>query len=240
MHIDNMSDTISAKTGRKVHVVVVAAGKGSRFGGDLPKQFSLLGDRPVLMHTVIRIARTMPSANITIVLSEAYVSYWERMCEIYGFVSPRVVVGGDTRWESVRNAVNSLGADPDDIIMVHDGVRPMVETKMMHRILDGMATSTAVIPVVPLTDSLRELDGDNGSRAIDRSQLVAVQTPQAFRAGNLIESYRLDYRPEFTDDASVYEAAGFGAPALVDGSSTNIKITRPRDIDIAALFMGIR
>lgn len=235
-----MGETITGKTGRKVHVVVVAAGKGSRFGGDLPKQFSLLGDRPVLMHTVIRLARSMPAANITIVLSEAYVTYWERMCEIYGFVSPRVVVGGETRWESVRNAVNSLGAAPDDIIMVHDGVRPMVETKMMHRILDAMKDAAAVIPVVPLTDSLRELNGDTGSHAIDRSQLVAVQTPQAFRAENLIEAYKLDYRPEFTDDASVYEAAGYGSPTLVDGSSTNIKITRPRDIDIAALFMGIR
>lgn len=235
-----MGETITGKTGRKVHVVVVAAGKGIRFGGDLPKQFSLLGDRPVLMHTVIRLARSMPAANITIVLSEAYVTYWERMCEIYGFVSPRVVVGGETRWESVRNAVNSLGAAPDDIIMVHDGVRPMVETKMMHRILDAMKDAAAVIPVVPLTDSLRELNGDTGSHAIDRSQLVAVQTPQAFRAENLIEAYKLDYRPEFTDDASVYEAAGYGSPTLVDGSSTNIKITRPRDIDIAALFMGIR
>lgn len=235
-----MGETITGKTGRKVHVVVVAAGKGSRFGGDLPKQFSLLGDRPVLMHTVIRLARSMPAANITIVLSEAYVTYWERMCEIYGFVSPRVVVGGETRWESVRNAVNSLGAAPDDIIMVHDGVRPMVETKMMHRILDAMKDAAAVIPVVPLTDSLRELEGDTGSHAIDRSQLVAVQTPQAFRAENIIEAYKLDYRPEFTDDASVFEAAGYGSPALVDGSSTNIKITRPRDIDIAALFMGIR
>lgn len=235
-----MGETITGKTDRKVHVVVVAAGKGSRFGGDLPKQFSLLGDRPVLMHTVIRLARSMPAANITIVLSEAYVTYWERMCEIYGFVSPRVVVGGETRWESVRNAVNSLGAAPDDIIMVHDGVRPMVETKMMHRILDAMKDAAAVIPVVPLTDSLRELNGDTGSHAIDRSQLVAVQTPQAFRAENLIEAYKLDYRPEFTDDASVYEAAGYGSPTLVDGSSTNIKITRPRDIDIAALFMGIR
>lgn len=235
-----MSETITGKIGRKVHVVVVAAGKGSRFGGDLPKQFSLLGDRPVLMHTVIRLARSMPAAHITIVLSEAYVTYWERMCEIYGFVSPRVVVGGETRWESVRNAVNSLGAAPDDIIMVHDGVRPMVETKMMHRILDAMKDATSVIPVVPLTDSLRELDGDTGSHAIDRSQLVAVQTPQAFRAENLLEAYKLDYRPDFTDDASVYEAAGYGSPTLVDGSSTNIKITRPRDIDIAALFMGIR
>lgn len=224
---------------RKVHVVIVAAGKGKRFGGDLPKQFKLLGDRPVLMHTVIRVARTMPTANIVMVLGRDYVQYWERMCEIYGFVSPRVVEGGDTRWQSVKNALDSLNAAPDDIIMVHDGVRPMVNTDMIHRILAGLETSDAVVPYTSVTDSLRRIDGDT-SHSVDRSRLVAVQTPQAFRASKLLEAYNLTYNDKFTDDASVYEAAGFGAPTLVEGSTLNIKVTRPRDIDIAALFMGIR
>ncbi len=223
----------------KVHVVIVAAGKGKRFGGDLPKQFKLLGDRPVLMHTVIRVARTMPTANIVMVLGHDYVQYWERMCEIYGFVSPRVVEGGDTRWQSVKNALDSLNAAPGDIIMVHDGVRPVVNTDMIHRILTGLETNDAVVPYISVTDSLRRIDGDT-SHAVDRSRLVAVQTPQAFRAEKLLEAYQQPYSENFTDDASVYEAAGFGAPALVEGSSQNIKVTRPRDIDIAALFMGIR
>lgn len=224
-----------------VHVVIVAAGKGSRFGTDLPKQFSLLGDRPVLMHTVIRIARSMPYANIVMVLNKEYIEYWQRMCELYGFVSPSVVAGGDTRWESVKNALESMRLADDDIVMVHDGVRPIVPTEMMHRIIAAMESNEAVIPYVSLTDSLRQLEADGvSSHAIDRSQLVAVQTPQAFRAGKLMDAYRLPYSESFTDDASVYEAAGFGAPTLVEGSSLNIKITRPRDIDIAALYMGIR
>lgn len=232
---------MTEKKKNNVHVVIVAAGKGSRFGGDLPKQFSLLGDRPVLMHTVIRIARTMPRANIVMVLSKEYIDYWERMCELYGFVSPAVVAGGDTRWESVKNAIESLKAMPDDVVMIHDGVRPIVQTEMVQRILSAMDNSDAVIPYVSLTDSLRQLDADGvSSHAIDRSQLVAVQTPQAFRADKLLEAYKLPYRDSFTDDASVYEAAGFGVPTLVEGSATNIKITRPRDIDIAALYMGIR
>lgn len=229
------------KKKNNVHVVIVAAGKGSRFGGELPKQFSLLGDRPVLMHTVIRIARTMPHAHIVMVLSKEYIDYWERMCELYGFVSPPVVAGGETRWESVKNAIESLNTKPDDIVMVHDGVRPMVHTEMVQRILAAMANSDAVIPYVSLTDSLRQLDADGeSSHAIDRTQLVAVQTPQAFRAEKILEAYKLPYNDSFTDDASVYEAAGFGVPTLVEGSATNIKITRPRDIDIAALYMGIR
>lgn len=232
---------MTEKKKNNVHVVIVAAGKGSRFGGELPKQFSLLGDRPVLMHTVIRIARTMPHAHIVMVLSKEYIEYWQRMCELYEFVSPPVVAGGETRWESVKNALNTLKTEPDDIVMVHDGVRPMVHTEMVQRILAAMNNSDAVIPYVSLTDSLRQLDADGeSSHAIDRSQLVAVQTPQAFRAEKLIEAYKLPYSDSFTDDASVYEAAGFGVPTLVEGSATNIKITRPRDIDIAALYMGIR
>ena len=117
----------------------------------------------------------------------------------------------------------------------------MVHTEMVQRILAAMANSDAVIPYVSLTDSLRQLDADGeSSHAIDRTQLVAVQTPQAFRAEKLLEAYKLPYSESFTDDASVYEAAGFGVPTLVEGSATNIKITRPRDIDIAALYMGIR
>lgn len=229
-----------AENKQNVHVVIVAAGKGSRFGGDLPKQFSLLGDRPVLMHTVIRIARAMPKAHMVIVLGKEYVEYWERMCELYGFVSPPVVAGGDSRWESVKNALSTLHAEPGDVVMVHDGVRPMVQTELVHRILEAMADSDCVIPCVPMTDSLRQLDSPGSSHAVDRSQLVAVQTPQAFRASKLMAAYDLPYRESFTDDASVYEAAGFGMPRLIDGSSLNIKITRPRDIDIVALFMGIR
>ena len=232
---------MTEKKKNNVHVVIVAAGKGSRFGGDLPKQFSLLGDRPVLMHTVIRIARTMPRANIVMVLNKEYIDYWERMCELYGFVSPAVVAGGDSRWESVKNAIETLKAQPDDVVMIHDGVRPIVQTEMVQRILSAMDSSDAVIPYVSLTDSLRQLDADGvSSHSIDRSQLVAVQTPQAFRAGKLLEAYKLPFDESFTDDASVYEAAGFGVPTLVEGSATNIKITRPRDIDIAALYMGIR
>lgn len=235
-----MSETVNISKPGNVHVIVVAAGKGTRFGGDLPKQFNLLGDRPVLMHTVIRIARALPSATITIVLNEKYVAYWERMCELYGFVSPQVVVGGDTRWQSVKNAVSALDAAPEDIILVHDAVRPIVQTSVVRRIIEAMSTSDAVIPAIPLTDSLREITEDGSSRPIDRSHLMAVQTPQAFRAAKLVQAYQLPYRESFTDDASVYDAAGFGAPTLVEGSSQNIKITSPRDIDIAALFMGIR
>ncbi len=222
------------------HVIIVAAGKGSRFGGDLPKQFCLLGDEPVLMHTVKRLARALPKSNMAIVLNEEYADYWRKICEQYGFESPLIVIGGDTRWQSVKNALNVLKPDDGDIVLVHDGVRPVVSKEMVKRVTAALATTAASIPVQPVTDSLRQLDADGRSHAVDRSTLVAVQTPQAFHAKELVEAYSHPYRASYTDDASVYEAAGYGVPALVEGSPLNIKITHPRDIEVAAIFLGIR
>lgn len=222
------------------HVIIVAAGKGSRFGSDVPKQFCMLGDYPVLMHTAISLGRALPRAKMAIVLSQDYADYWLRLCEKVGFTSPRIVIGGDTRWESVKNAIEALNPDDSDIVMIHDGVRPVLKSEMMRRISKAMDQADAVIPVVPVTDSLREIADDGSSTMVDRSKLMAVQTPQAFRGAPLKQAYAMPYQSHFTDDASVYEAAGFGSPALVEGSPLNIKITNPRDIEVAALFMGIR
>ncbi len=222
------------------HVIIVAAGKGSRFGGDLPKQFCLLGERPVLMHTLVRLGRNLPQANMVIVLSEEYADYWRKLCLMYGFESPKIAIGGATRWESVKNAMDMINPADDDIVLVHDGVRPVINKEMMNRIMGGMAVADAVIPTMPVTDSLRQIDSEGGSKAVDRTQLVSVQTPQAFRGKQLKAAYAQPYQESFTDDASVYEAAGFGAPLLVEGSPLNIKITHPRDIEVASLFLGIK
>lgn len=223
----------------KTHVIIVAAGRGSRFGGDMPKQFRMLGDRPVLMETIIGIGRALPRAEITIVLSAEFVAFWERCCESAGFVSPRVVTGGDTRWESVKNAIEAIAPSDDSYVLIHDGARPVVKADMIKRIMSALdAGATAVVPAVPVTDSLREISDTGGdSHAFDRSRVVAVQTPQAFRGDVIRKSYTLPYDSAFTDDATVCEAAGFGSPVIVEGSPVNLKITRPRDLEIAALFL---
>ncbi len=224
----------------KEHIIIVAAGKGSRFGGDLPKQFCLLGERPVLMQTIIRLGRALPNAQMAIVLSDEYAEYWSKVCQHFGFESPQIVIGGATRWESVKNAITTLNPADGDVVLVHDGVRPVIHKDMISRIMEGMNNADAVIPVMPLTETLRQLDEDGASHAIDRSKLVSVQTPQAFRAGKLKAAYDLPYSDTFTDDASVYEAAGYGVPALVEGSPLNIKITHPRDLEVAALYLGLK
>lgn len=221
----------------KVCHIVVAAGSGSRFGSSLPKQFCEFADgRPVLMTTIDRLAATA-TGEIVLVLSEGMVPLWREMCVEHGFTSPRVVNGGATRWESVRNALGTVGDDVD-VVTVHDGARPLVSREVVANVLGPMTDDESIdgtIPVVDVTDSLRE-DCDGGHRAVDRSRYRAVQTPQAFRADRLRTAYRLPYETTFTDDASVMEAAGFKRLKLVGGSSRNIKITRPEDLEIARVL----
>lgn len=219
-----------------VHVIIVAAGRGSRFGSDLPKQFCLLAGKPVLMRTIEAFRGPLPDAEIILVISKEMEGLWTDLCREHRFDSPRLTYGGATRWESVKRAVEAINPDDADIVMVHDGARPIVSADMVERLLSEMEHSTAAIPVVPVTDSLR-IVMDGGSQAIDRTPLRAVQTPQAFAGAAIKQMYALPYSPMFTDDASVYEAAGLGSPSLVAGSPSNIKITHPTDLAIAAALL---
>ena len=216
--------------------IIVAAGSGSRFGARLPKQYCLLGNRPVLMETIDRMRRYGgDGAEIVLVISADMRHLWDDICEQHKFVTPTIVYGGATRWESVRNAIATTAAQSADVITVHDGARPIITRQLMDRVMavDG----DGCIPVVEVTDSLRRILPDGRSEAADRSVMRAVQTPQAFRGDMLRHAYTLPYSPAFTDDASVMEAAGHNALRLVDGDPCNIKITRPGDIEIALMHM---
>lgn len=221
----------------KTHFIIVAAGKGSRFGASLPKQFCLLGGRPVLMTTIDRARTTLPDAEILLVLSPEFVDYWENLCGKYGFVSPKIVSGGDTRWQSVKNALDSLPAT-DGVVMIHDGARPLISGEVMAGLTQAMESGAqGALPVVRPADSMRIIDADGSSHALDRSKLRAVQTPQAFRSRLLKAAYETGFSPELTDDASVMEKAGFTDLRLVDGDPATMKITLPADLKIVALFM---
>ncbi|MCH5318666.1 MAG: 2-C-methyl-D-erythritol 4-phosphate cytidylyltransferase [Paramuribaculum sp.] len=215
--------------------IVVAGGTGSRFGGDLPKQFRLLGERPVLMHTVERIRRWGRGGEVITVLSPEMRGYWQEECRKYGFEAGRIVDGGATRWHSVRNALEAV---PKSVktVSVHDGARPMIDGALMDRLLDAVERGArAVVPAIEPSDSLRELTGEGGSRAVERSKFRMVQTPQVFDRDLLWRAYGAGYRPEFTDDASVVEA--FGEPvALVEGSKRNIKITYPWELEFLNFY----
>jgi len=224
--------------GKRIHIITVAAGSGSRFGGPLPKQFCDLAGRPVLMHTVDSLRRALPGASHTLVLSEHDHGLWRTLCDKHCFVSPRVVYGGDSRFGSVRNALVTVGEDID-IVMVHDGARPMPSPAMLATLVAAFdnADCQGALPSLPLTDSVRRIESD-GSVAVNRADYRTVQTPQAFRSDVLMQAYaQASGGFAFTDDASVVEHAGFCKLALVPGDRHNIKITNPGDIELAEFFL---
>lgn len=226
-------------TDTTIYCIIVAAGSGSRFGSDLPKQFCELNGRPVLMHTVDSFRAAYPDVKIILVLNRDHLQLWQDLCALHNFKSPAIAFGGSTRWESVKNALTGidLPATGKSIVMVHDGARPVVTPELLDRIISASADSTGVIPVIPVSDSLRVIESDGRSIPVDRSAYRAVQTPQAFDGKLLLEAYRLPYRDTFTDDASVMAAAGHPDIKLVDGDPHNIKITLPDDLKIASLYI---
>ena len=217
-----------------IYNIIVAAGSGSRFGASLPKQYCLLNSRPVLMHTIENMRKALPDSHIVLVLNKDFIDYWAELCEEYSFVSPSIVEGGDTRWQSVKNAIDKIPADAQ-VITVHDGARPIVNADMVARLIDALDSAHGAIPVVSVTDSLRQIN-ESGSTPVDRSLYKAVQTPQAFHADKLVEAYSLPFDATFTDDASVLAALGYDV-TLVEGDTNNIKITNPLDIEIAQLYL---
>ncbi|MDE6397392.1 MAG: 2-C-methyl-D-erythritol 4-phosphate cytidylyltransferase, partial [Muribaculaceae bacterium] len=133
-----------------IHVVIVAAGSGTRFGGDVPKQFQNLNGRPVVMLTIEAFRRAVPDADIKLVLSESMAGYWAEMTEQYDFASPEVVYGGATRFDSVKNAITEIeraGIAEGDLILIHDGARPLVSNRVIANVIDGATSCGAAVPV---------------------------------------------------------------------------------------------
>lgn len=223
----------------KTVAIIVAGGSGTRFGAQLPKQFLELAGKPILMHSIEVFGKNRDgSFDVIVTLPEGQMALWQQLCEEYAFDVPHhVVAGGETRWHSVKNALDSIvDIAGVDVIAVHDGVRPLATAELIGRTIEAARRDGAAIPVVMLNDSVRQVAGD-ASHALDRSTLRAVQTPQAFDARLLIEAYSLPYQPTFTDDASVVEQ--FGHPVtLVEGDPNNLKITRPMDLAVAEYLLN--
>lgn len=223
-------------------VIIVAGGSGARFGSAVPKQFLELGGEPVLMRSIRAFYSALEGdCKIVVALPENQIDYWHSLCRKHKFdIDHRVVAGGDSRYASVKNALGATGSGADELIAVHDGVRPLVSRQVITDAFVVARMHTAAVPAIAVTDTIRQLDAD-GSRSttLNRNLLRAVQTPQVFRADMLHEAYRQPYSDTFTDDASVWESAG-NQIALSAGDPLNIKITHPTDIAIAELILSQR
>ena len=223
----------------KTVAIIVAGGSGTRFGAELPKQFLELGGKPILMRSIEAFANSGNCpVDVIVTLPSDQMDLWQRLFDRYGFGVPhRVVPGGETRWHSVKHALDSMGdVNEVDVIAVHDGVRPMVTADVICRTIAAARRDGAAVPVVALNDSVRQVVGE-ASHALDRSTLRAVQTPQAFDARLLLDAYSLPYQPTFTDDASVVEQLGHPI-TLVEGDPHNLKITRPMDLALAEYLLN--
>ena len=225
----------------KRYAVIVAGGRGVRMGADKPKQFLEIGGKPILRHTIERFLTFDPSVEIVLVLPRDGRDYWRTYCRENGFLERySMVSGGITRFHSVQNALSFVG--DEGLVAIHDGVRPLVSAGLLERMYAAAAEHAAAVPVVPVSESVRRVEkkdsGEEASAPVDRTGLVLVQTPQVFRADVLKTAYRQPFRPSFTDDASVVEAAGYPVK-LVPGERFNIKVTTPDDLSLAASLLTL-
>jgi 2-C-methyl-D-erythritol 4-phosphate cytidylyltransferase len=220
----------------KTYAIIVAGGSGSRMQSALPKQFIELCGKPVLMHTIKAFYNSGLSPQIILALHAGYHELWAQLCTKHSFTIPhKIIAGGETRFHSIRNAVDSI-ADEDALIAVHDAVRPLVSADIINEAyICAMENGTAVT-AVKSRDSIRQVNG-NISTSLNRDSIYLVQTPQTFQSALLKKAYEQPYTDKFTDDASVVEQSGV-AITLIAGDHSNIKITFPEDIAIAEALIN--
>ncbi len=215
--------------------IIVAGGSGKRLGGPVPKQFQTVKGRPLLMWTIEAFHRFDPGMQLIVVLPQTHFDIWKALCMGHRFfINHEVVAGGEQRWHSVKAGLEKVGHD--GLVAVHDGVRPLVRVDLIARCFDAADQQAAAIPVVPVVPSIRETTAD-GSRALDRSKLLAVQTPQCFHADLLRRAFEQPYDPAFTDEATLVERLGVKV-ALVEGEENNIKVTNAMDMRVVEALLG--
>lgn len=218
------------------YVIIVAGGTGSRMKGDVPKQFRLLNNKPVLLHSVEAFHQYDASLQIILVIHPEYRDLWEKMRSAYQIdIQTNLVAGGQTRFDSVKNGLEII--QEEGWVAIHDAARPVIDAAFIGYVFSEAAAFGSAMPGIALNDTIRMIENDT-SRQLDRTLLRAMQTPQVFRVSELKRAYTQVYNPHFTDDASVMQAAGFKVH-LTEGKPGNIKITHQQDIALAEVLMKL-
>lgn len=216
------------------YAIIVAGGRGLRMGTFLPKQFLLLDGKPVLMKTMEAFYDFDNEISLVLVLPEDQQEFWEDLCRLHKFQLPyRIVPGGSTRFDSVKNGLSEVGGT--GLIAIHDGVRPLVSSLIIKRCFDAASIYGAAVPVTGVIESIRKVEGDS-SIAVSREDFWLVQTPQVFKADLIHNAYENAIGKDFTDDATVAEQSGIKI-RLVEGAHENIKITTPLDLILAEAYI---
>lgn len=214
----------------KVVALVVAAGRGRRFGGDMPKQYQSLAGRPVLRHTLARLAANPQVDAVRAVIHSDDLDLYAEAAAGLGLLEP--VFGGETRQDSVRLGLESLSALGCEVVLIHDGARPFVDTGTIARVVAALDSHPGAVPAVAVADTLKRGNAGLVAGTVDRAHLWRAQTPQGFRFQDILAAHLAVAGQELTDDAAVAEQAGLSV-ALVQGSEDNFKITTTADLDRA-------
>lgn len=221
------------------YMIVASGGKGLRMGNDIPKQFLPISGKPILMRTLEKIKKADNEIKLILVLPKEHQDYWFLLCKEYKFnIEHKVVIGGNERFFSVKNAIDTID-DLNSIIGVHDGVRPFVSVSVVRKCFNEAEINGNAVPAINPLETIRINDNDlldKKTHTFDRNSIWLVQTPQCFDAKLLKQAYSQDYKKGFTDDASVVESIGYSIN-LVEGNRENIKVTNPLDIAYAEILI---
>jgi 2-C-methyl-D-erythritol 4-phosphate cytidylyltransferase len=210
--------------------VIVAGGKGTRMNNDIPKQFLFLKDKPVLYYSIKAFIDAYNDMQIILVLPEEHIAKGQEIIDGYFDNSRlRLCEGGRTRFHSVQNGLSLI--NEECIIFVHDGVRCLVTENLIRNCFEAAVVNGNAVPAIASKDSIR-LKTNSGNKILKRNNVMVIQTPQTFHSKILLPAYKIDYKEQFTDEASVVEAFGININ-LIEGEESNIKITTPGDFLIA-------
>jgi 2-C-methyl-D-erythritol 4-phosphate cytidylyltransferase/2-C-methyl-D-erythritol 2,4-cyclodiphosphate synthase len=218
--------------------LIVAAGRGHRVGGALPKQYLTIGARSVLRHTLEQFSGHPGVEAVQVVIAARDRVLYD--AQTGGLVLRRAAIGGPTRQRSVLNGLEALTDEPPEIVVIHDAVRPLVSAETISRTIDALAGNgiAGAVAGVPVTDTIKRVEGDRVAGTVDRQGLWRAQTPQSFRFEPLLAAHRAvaglgdSEETALTDDVTVAERAGLEI-AMVEGDERNFKITTTEDVERA-------
>lgn len=210
----------------KVAALIVAGGVGERMGGRVPKQYWNLGGQAVIAHTIRAFASSVHVDDVWVVIHPAHRQLYDDTCARLSVAG--VVHGGATRQASVHAGLAAMQDGAPDYVLIHDAVRPFVSDALIGRVIEGIQRAGCVVPVVKVTDTIKEISGEEIRRTIPRDDLVAVQTPQGFSYTQILAAHEDKNDESFTDDAALIEALG-GSIVWVDGDLRNMKLTTSHD-----------
>ena len=211
------------------YAIIVAGGTGTRMKNDLPKQFILLRDKPILWYTLNAFTEAYDDMQIVLVLPEAHLEKGQAIAKEFPFNRIKITTGGPTRFHSVKNGLKLV--DTHSIVFVHDAVRCLITPTLIRHCCEVTIEKGNAVPAIAATDTIR-IETESGNEAVNRSRVRMIQTPQTFFSNVIKEAYEVPFNETFTDEAGVVEKLGVKIN-LVEGEKTNIKITTLIDLTIA-------